>query len=78
MYSEEFLVMGVVLCFGLFAGSHSYTGSVFEGTSGQTCVRSGFQVISDMQGVAMSNLLPSMVYIELSILGRISQRVTIS
>ena len=78
MYSEEFLFMDVVLCFGLVAGSHSYTGSVFEGTSGQTCVRSGFQVISDMQGVAMSNLLPSMVHIELSILGRISQKVTIS
>ena len=54
-----------VLCFSLVAGSCWYTRSVFE-------------VISDMQGVAISNLLPSMVCIELSILGRISRKVTMS
>ena len=54
-----------VLCFGLVAGSCWY-------------IRSVFKVISDMQGVAMNNLLPSMVCVELSILGRISQKVAMS
>ena len=35
-------------------------------------VESVFQVIFDLQGVAMSNLLPDVVCIEWSILGRIS------
>ena len=54
------------------------TGSVWKVISSWTCVESVVQVIFNMQGVAMSNLLPSVICIEWSILGRISWRVAMS
>ena len=54
----------LVLCFSLVHGSHSYIGSVIQVISGWICVESVFQVIFDLQGVAMSNLLLDMVCIE--------------
>ena len=49
-----------------------YTGSVWKVISGWIRIESVLQVIFDMQGVAMSNLLLDVVHVELSILGRIS------
>ena len=42
----------------------SYTGSVWKVVSGRICIESVLQVIFDMQGVAMSNLLLDMVRVE--------------
>ena len=57
-------VTACVLHQGLVGSNHSNIRSVFKVISSQTHVESVFQVIFDMQGVSLSNLLPSMVHVE--------------
>ena len=49
-----------MLRLGLVSSLSSYTGSVFKVISGWICVESVIQVIFDVQGVSLSNLLPDM------------------
>ena len=49
---------------GLVTSLLSYTGSVYKVISGRIRVESVFEVIFDMQGVSLSNLLPDVVHVK--------------
>ena len=52
--------------------------SVVKVISDWICVKSVIQVVFNIQGVSLSNLLLDVVHVEWSILGRISRRVATS
>ena len=61
MVAGVFRELVLLLHLGLVTSRSSYTGSVTEVISGWIHIESVIQVIFDVQGVSLSNLLPDMV-----------------